>query len=81
MARHRQTKYVPEAVSIQLAAAILGISPLTVRRWIRHGYRDKDGDKRYIKAYRVGPTLIRIPRDEIARLRRQALFPRIDNQP
>lgn len=53
-------KTVPEAVSITQAAEILGVHYITVRRWIRY---------RVIKAYRVGPHLIRIPRTEIARLR------------
>jgi excisionase family DNA binding protein len=53
-------KPVPEAVSVSKAAEILDVCHMTVRRWIISGY---------IKAYRVGPMLIRIPRSEIARLR------------
>lgn len=51
---------LPEAISVHLAATILDVHHLTIRNWIRRGY---------IKAYRVGPLLIRIPRSEIARLR------------
>jgi len=51
---------LPEAISIKLASELLDVNPVTIRRWIRY---------RYILAYRVGPSLIRIPRSEIARLR------------
>lgn len=51
---------IPEAVSVQQTATILDVSVGTVRRWIRFGY---------IKAYRVGPQLIRIPRSELVRMR------------
>lgn len=53
-------KRVPEAVSPQQVAEILDVSLLTVRRWIYKGY---------IRAYRVGPKLVRIPRTEILRMR------------
>lgn len=56
----RRKRTVPEAVSIQLAATILDVHQVTIRRWIKGGY---------IKAYRVGPYLIRIPRSEIVRMR------------
>lgn len=42
------------------AAEILEVNKVTIRRWIRRGF---------IKAYRVGPQQIRIPRSEIARMR------------
>lgn len=45
---------------MQHAADLLGVSRVTIRRWINSGY---------IKAYRVGPVFIRIPRSEIARMR------------
>lgn len=51
---------IPEAVSLQLTAEVLDISVLTLRRMIKRGH---------IRAHRVGPKLIRIPRDEIARIR------------
>lgn len=51
---------MPEGISVNQTADILGVSVVTVRRWIRRGW---------IKAYRVGPVLIRIPRTEIVRMR------------
>lgn len=42
------------------AAQLLGVAIITIRRWIGRGY---------IKAYRVGPQVIRIPRSEISRMR------------
>ena len=54
-------KPVPEAVSIQRAALLLDVHEDTIRRWIRTGD---------LEAVRVGPKLLRIPRDVIARLRR-----------
>lgn len=53
-------KRLPEAISVKMCADILGVSVSSVRRWIRYGY---------IKAYRVGPQLVRIPRSEILRMR------------
>jgi excisionase family DNA binding protein len=53
-------KPLPEAISVRQTAEILGVCTLTIRRWIK---------RRYIKAYRVGPFLIRIPRSEISRMR------------
>lgn len=55
---------IPEAVSVQQAAAILSVSPNTIRRWIR---------RKFLLAYRVGPLLVRIPRSEIARMRQHRL--------
>jgi excisionase family DNA binding protein len=52
---------LPEAIPPLQAAEILGVSVVTIKRWIR---------QHRILAYRVGPTLVRIPRSEIARLRR-----------
>jgi excisionase family DNA binding protein len=53
-------KNLAEALSIQATADLLSVHHMTVRRWIAKGY---------IKAVRVGPWLIRIPRSEISRLR------------
>lgn len=55
-----QVKQLPEAISIQQTAQILSVCDMTVRRWIQRGF---------IKAYRVGPFLIRIPRSELIRMR------------
>lgn len=49
-----------EGVSIQQVADVLGVHHMTVRRWVRRGY---------ILAYRIGPSVIRIPRSEILRMR------------
>lgn len=54
------TRRVPEAISVRLTADILGVHISTIRRWIRLGY---------IRAYKVGPHLIRIPRSELVRMR------------
>lgn len=51
---------IAEAVSIHQCAQILGVHHVTVRRWIRRGF---------IKAHRVGPLIVRIPRSEIIRIR------------
>lgn len=59
MASHRP-KRLPEAIPPRLAAEILHVSLTSIRRWIRKGY---------LKAYRVGPQMVRIPRSEIARMR------------
>jgi excisionase family DNA binding protein len=56
----RKYDRLPEAISVQFAAEILDVHHLTIRRWIKAGW---------IKAYRIGPQLIRIPRSEIARMR------------
>ena len=53
-------KRLPEAVSVRQTAEILGVHHCTVRRWIRRGF---------IKAYRIGPQIVRIPRMEIVRMR------------
>ncbi len=60
MGKQSARNRLPEAISVKLAAEILDVSELTVRRWIYKGY---------IRAYRVGPVLVRIPRTEIARMR------------
>lgn len=57
-------KELPEAVSVQKAAEILGVNPMTIRRWIKASY---------IRASRVGPRLIRIPRSELQRMRAQRI--------
>jgi excisionase family DNA binding protein len=56
---------VPEAISVQLAAQLLMVHELTIRRWIKSGV---------LSASRVGPKLIRIPRSEIGRLRTARLL-------
>lgn len=52
---------LPEAISIQKSAEVLGVSPMTIHRWIAKGF---------LKAYRIGPRLVRIPRSEIVRMRK-----------
>lgn len=54
------TQPTREAISIQLAAYLLEVHENTIYNWIREGR---------IEAIRVGPRLIRIPKDEIKRLR------------
>ena len=54
----------PEALSVQAAAVLLSVSEKTIRRRIKAGE---------IEAVRIGPKLLRIPRDVIARLRRDRL--------
>lgn len=49
-----------EALKIRKVAEILGVSVKTVRNWIHKGH---------IRAYRVGPQLIMIPRTEVVRMR------------
>lgn len=58
--RRKERRSLPEAISIRQTAELLDVSKITVRRWIRHGF---------LKAYRLGPQIIRIPRSEIARMR------------
>lgn len=53
-----------EAVSPQKFAQVLGISVTTTYRWIKRGY---------VRAYRVGPQIIRIPRTEIVRMRQHRI--------
>lgn len=53
-------KHIPEALPIQLTAELLSVSELTVRRMIKRGH---------LRAHRVGPKLIRVPRTEISRIR------------
>jgi excisionase family DNA binding protein len=50
-----------EGISIQHAAIILGVHEDTIRRWVKNGY---------LLAVRCGPKLLKIPRSELARLRR-----------
>ncbi len=55
-----QPKVKPEALSVQQAAVILSVSEGTIRNWGRLGV---------LKVIHLGPRLLRIPRDEIQRLR------------
>lgn len=57
-------KPLPEAISVAKAAEIIGVNHNTIRRWIGRGY---------MRAYRAGPVLIRIPRSEVARIRRRRI--------
>lgn len=56
------SKPTPEAISLQHAAVVLGVSERTLRRWGKSGR---------LELVRVGPKLLRVPRDVLARLRRQ----------
>lgn len=51
-----------EAISLQQAAIVLGVSERTIRRWGKSGR---------LELVRVGPKLLRVPRDVLARMRRQ----------
>ncbi len=62
----KRRKRLPEAVPISMAADILAVHHVTIRRWIRYGI---------IEAIRIGPQIIRIPRSEIARLRKCRIAP------
>lgn len=53
-------KPAAEAISLQDAAIILQVSERTIRRWW------KTGD---IELVRVGPKLLRVPKDVLAKLR------------
>lgn len=44
---------------VREAAYLLGVSPLTVYRWLRDGT---------LRGVRIGPKLLRIPRSEIERM-------------
>lgn len=50
---------MPRQMSIQQAAEFLGVDPKTIRRYIAQGR---------IRAFRVGPRLIRIERESLERL-------------
>lgn len=56
----------PEALSLQHAAAILQVSEKTLRRW------GKESPPRIV-LIRLGKKILRVPRDEIARLRQQRM--------
>lgn len=64
---------LPEAISIRLAAELLDVSMGTIRRWIKYGIPYPDGSRGPFLAYRIGPQIVRIPRSEIARIRRGRL--------
>ena len=49
----------PTYYKVREAAALLGVSPLTVYRWLRDGT---------LRGVRIGPKLLRIPRSEIERM-------------
>lgn len=51
-----------EAFSLQQAADLLDVSVSTLRRWIKSGH---------LRAFRAGPKLIRVPLDELKRLRKR----------
>lgn len=52
----------PEAFSLQRSAVLLGVSVSTLRRWIKSNE---------LRAFRAGPKLLRIPLDELKRLRKK----------
>lgn len=52
----------PHDPTPEQAAVEVGVTRRTIDRWIRSGH---------LKAYRVGPKLIRIPAAELDRLRRE----------
>lgn len=58
--RAPRRKPLPEAISVRQTADLLGVHHTTIRRWIRCGF---------LRAYRVGPQMVRIPRTEIIRMR------------
>lgn len=47
----------PDYLSVAQAAAVFGVTPHTIRNWIRGGR---------LRAYRVGPQLVRIAADDLA---------------
>lgn len=49
----------PIYYKVREAADLLGVSPLTVYRWLRDGT---------LRGVRIGPKLMRIPRSEIERM-------------
>jgi excisionase family DNA binding protein len=49
-----------DGLTLAQAASVLQVHPNTVRTWIHEGI---------LKAERIGPRLIRIPHEEIARVR------------
>lgn len=50
-----------EALSLQEAAVLLGVHEDTLKNWHKSGY---------LELVKTGPRLWRVPREEIARLRR-----------
>lgn len=53
-----------EAISPRKLSEVIGVSRVTIYRWIKRGY---------IKAYRIGPSIIRIPRTEVTRMRQHRI--------
>ena len=51
-----------EALSLQDAARLLSVHEDTLKNWHKRGW---------IKLIRIGPRLLRVPRSEIARLKKQ----------
>lgn len=49
----------PTYYKVREAAELLGVSPLTVYRWLRDGT---------LRGVRIGPKLLRVPRSEIERM-------------
>lgn len=54
---------------MDVVAVLLDVHINTVRGWIKQGY---------ILAYKVGPRLVRIPRSEVARMRRAQKQPYVN---
>jgi excisionase family DNA binding protein len=52
----------PEAISVQRAAVLLDVSERTIRRWGKSGR---------LELVRVGPKLLRVPRDVLSQMRHQ----------
>ena len=56
------SKVRTEAFSLQRSAVLLDVSVMTLRRWIKDGR---------LRAFRAGPKLLRIPLDELQRMRKK----------